>query len=524
MIDALTINFILVILSIIYFITSYLIYKVRKERYLFYYSLTFIFLSLSYLILFYQKILPIWLSFVVMNIMILFSQIFIITGIRVLYTLTPIPKRFLIYITVYTFLMLLFTYTQSNTNIRITIISFTISALLIDLLWVINKNKNKVASQVHKTLRSVIFFSIFNWLSRVYFAFSVGKDTTYVVDQGITTVVYYIIALIFLSIWFALFIWLETTQSVIKLEEKNIELSKLALIDNLTKLANRHYFDHDIEFLTAITNRNKSNISMLMVDLDRFKLVNDTYGHLVGDEVLIHSSRILKDSVRTSDRVYRWGGEEFVIIVPETNNEQAGLVAEKICQNFREAHFDVIGNITVSIGVASYDKDEPLEDWFKRVDLALYQAKQTGRNRWVSWLDDESLPQHFNRFVWTKEFESGNREIDHDHMMLAAQVNQLHDLIVNSYPIDTIHDSITSLTKYIREHFVREETIILSKGFVNYMEHRSIHNRLLSEYEIILKKAMNGDISLAAFMSFLVEKVLINHILEDDKQFFNVVK
>ena len=524
MIDALTINFILVILSIIYFITSYLIYKVRKERYLFYYSLTFIFLSLSYLILFYQKILPIWLSFVVMNIMILFSQIFIITGIRVLYTLTPIPKRFLIYITVYTFLMLFFTYTQSNTNIRITIISFTISALLIDLLWVINRNKNKVASQVHKTLRFVIFFSIFNWLSRVYFAFSVGKDTTYVVDQGITTVVYYIIALIFLSIWFALFIWLETTQSVIKLEEKNIELSKLALIDNLTKLANRHYFDHDIEFLTAITNRNKSKLSMLMIDLDRFKLVNDTYGHLVGDEVLIHSSQILKDSVRTSDRVYRWGGEEFVIIVPETNNEQAGLVAEKICQNFRDAHFDVIGNITVSIGVASYDKDEPLEDWFKRVDLALYQAKQTGRNRWVSWLDDESLPQHFNRFVWTKEFESGNREIDHDHMMLAVQVNHLHNLIVNSYPIDTIHDSITSLTKHIREHFVREEAIILSKGFVNYMEHRSIHNRLLSEYEIILKKAMNGDISLAAFMSFLVEKVLINHILEDDKQFFNVVK
>ena len=524
MIDALTINFILIILSIIYFVTSYLIYKVRKERYLFYYSLTFIFLSLSYLILFYQKILPIWISFVVMNIMILLSQIFIVSGIRVLYNQIPIPKRFNIYITVFTISMLFFTYIQSNTNIRISIISLTITSLLIDLLWVINKYKNNVTLQVHKTLQFVIHFSIFNWLSRIYFAFSVGKDTSYVVDQGITTVVYYIIALIFLSVWFALFIWLETTQSVIKLEEKNTELSKLALIDNLTKLANRHYFDHDIAFLIAITNRNKSKLSMLMVDLDRFKLVNDTYGHLVGDDVLIQSSQILRDSVRTSDRVYRWGGEEFVIIVPETNNEQASLVAEKICENFRNAKFNVIGNITVSIGVASYDKDEPLEDWFKRVDLALYQAKQTGRDRWVSWLDDEALPQHFNRFVWTKDLESGNREIDQDHMLLASQVNKLHDLIINSYPIDTIYESIDTLTKHIREHFVREEAIILSKGFVNYMEHRSIHNRLLSEYEIILKKAMNGDISLAAFMSFLVEKVLINHINEDDKQFFSVVK
>ena len=524
MIDALTINFILIILSIIYFVTSYLIYKVRKERYLFYYSLTFIFLSLSYLILFYQKILPIWISFVVMNIMILLSQIFIVSGIRVLYNQIPIPKRFNIYITVFTISMLFFTYIQSNTNIRISIISLTITSLLIDLLWVINKYKNNVTLQVHKTLQFVIHFSIFNWLSRIYFAFSVGKDTSYVVDQGITTVVYYIIALIFLSVWFALFIWLETTQSVIKLEEKNTELSKLALIDNLTKLANRHYFDHDIAFLIAITNRNKSKLSMLMVDLDRFKLVNDTYGHLVGDDVLIQSSQILRDSVRTSDRVYRWGGEEFVIIVPETNNEQASLVAEKICENFRNAKFNVIGNITVSIGVASYDKDEPLEDWFKRVDLALYQAKQTGRDRWVSWLDDEALPQHFNRFVWTRDLESGNREIDQDHMLLAAQVNKLHDLIINSYPIDTIYESINTLTKHIREHFVREEAIILSKGFVNYMEHRSIHNRLLSEYEIILKKAMNGDISLAAFMSFLVEKVLINHINEDDRQFFSVVK
>ena len=309
-----------------------------------------------------------------------------------------------------------------------------------------------------------------------------------------------------------------------ELEQLNYRLSVLASMDSMTQLLNRREFENQVNAELSVFKDDVFASSMMIADIDHFKQVNDQYGHPVGDELLKQFSLILKAVLRDKDLIARWGGEEFVIIIPETSNEQAGLVAEKICQNFRNAKFNVIGNITVSIGVASYDKDEPLEDWFKRVDLALYQAKQTGRDRWVSWLDDEALPQHFNRFVWTKDLESGNREIDQDHMLLASQVNKLHDLIINSYPIDTIYESIDTLTKHIREHFVREEAIILSKGFVNYMEHRSIHNRLLSEYEIILKKAMNGDISLAAFMSFLVEKVLINHINEDDKQFFSVVK
>ena len=183
MIDALTINYILIILSIIYFVTSYLIYRVRQEKYLFYYSFAFIFLAFSYTLLFYQTILPIWLSFVVMNIAILLSQIFIVSGIRVLYNQTPLPKRFNIYITFFVVSMLFFTYILPNINVRISIISFTISALLIDLLWVIEKNKRNVLKQVHTTIRIVIFVSIFNWLSRVYFAFLVGKNTNFIVEQ-----------------------------------------------------------------------------------------------------------------------------------------------------------------------------------------------------------------------------------------------------------------------------------------------------------------------------------------------------
>lgn len=524
MLDALTINFILIVLSFIYFLMSIAIYLVRKERYLGFYSFTFLLLGIVYLLLIFQHSFPDWISFIVLNSIVILSHVLLFIGIRLLYKQKAFVPRFFIYYVFLLFLLIYFTYVNFSINARIIIVSIGVCLYLLDNLLFVYRHTKEVIPSVNVGIKFISYISIINWFSRIFFALNRDIEIKYLIDQGSSTAIYYILALISMSVWFSLYIFLETSQSVNNLKEKNVELSKLALIDNLTKLANRHYFDHDIEFLIATTNRNKSQLSMLLIDLDRFKLVNDTHGHLIGDEVLIQSAQILKDSVRTSDRVYRWGGEEFVIIIPETNNKQAGLVAEKICQNFRNSRFDVIGNITVSIGVASYTKDEPIEDWFKRVDLALYQAKQTGRDRWVSWLDDEALPQHFNRFVWTKDLESGNREIDQDHMLLADQVNKLHDLIINSYPIDTIYESIDTLTKHIREHFVREEAIILSKGFVNYMEHRSIHNRLLSEYEIILKKAMNGDISLAAFMSFLVEKVLINHINEDDKQFFSVVK
>ena len=361
-------------------------------------------------------------------------------------------------------------------------------------------------------------------MSRIFFALSSDINIRYLVDQGSSTSIYYIIALISMSVWFALYILLEASQSIYHLQLKNDELSKLALIDNLTQLANRHYFDHDIEFLIAISNRNQSKLSMLMVDLDRFKLVNDNFGHLVGDDVLKHAAEILRDSVRSSDRVYRWGGEEFVIVIPETDNVHAGVVAEKICQNFRNAKFDVIGNITVSIGVASYDKNKPIDDWFKRADLALYQAKQTGRDRWVSWLEDELLPVLFNRFEWTKEFESGNKEIDNDHMSLANQINELHDLILNSSSIEIIYQSIDKLTNHLHDHFKNEEAIITKKGYADSLQHRSIHLRLLNEYEIIRLKTIKGEISLAAFISFVIDKVFLNHVLTADKQFFDVVK
>lgn len=524
MIDALTVNIVLIILSVIYFIMAFAIYLSRKEIYLFYYSLTFITLVITYTLLLFQKSLPVWISFIVMNMLILISQIFIVAGIRLLYKQKAIAKRFYAYFLIFLILMIFYTFINNNLNARITTVSLGIVFHLLDLVWFVYRHKENVVPVVNKSILLITTFSIINWLSRAFLAFSLNPGGGYIADQGIITSVYYLISLISISVWFALYVLIETSQSVYKLKISNKKLSDLALVDNLTNLANRHYFEHDLDFLISISKRNKSKMSMLMIDLDRFKLVNDTFGHLVGDDVLKQTAQILRESVRSTDRVFRWGGEEFIIITPETDNSQATMVAEKICQSFRDAKFDVIGNITVSIGLASYTENEVVEDWIKRADLALYQAKQSGRNKWVAWLDDEALPSHFSRFKWTIEFESGNTEIDNDHKILANYVNELHDLILDHYPIDTIHEVIFKMNKHIQAHFAKEEALLLKYKYSDYLEHRAIHNRILSEYQIIVKKAINGDISLGALMSYLVEKVLINHILEDDKPFFDVVK
>jgi len=405
MIDALTLNIALIILSSVYFIMSLIIYNIRKEKYLLYYLLTFITLTITYSLMLFQKTFPDWFSFVFTNILVALSQMFIVFSVRVLYKLNPFKKRFLVLIAFLAMALIYFTYINFSLSYRVISLSVYMAINLVDLLIVTNRNKKNVDADINKIISTVLVISSFVWLTRIVFALTADVQVRYLVDQGVSTAAYYLIAMVTVSIWFSLFIWLDSTQSVKIIEQKNIELSELALVDNLTNLSNRHYFDHDIEFLIATTIRNKSKITLLMIDLDRFKLVNDTYGHIVGDNVLKQTAQILKNSVRATDRVYRWGGEEFIIITPETSNSQASLVAEKICQNFRDTKFDVIGSITVSVGLASYDEEESVVDWIKRADLALYQAKQTGRCKWVAWLDDEQLPSHFNRYILSNGFE-----------------------------------------------------------------------------------------------------------------------
>jgi diguanylate cyclase (GGDEF)-like protein len=159
----------------------------------------------------------------------------------------------------------------------------------------------------------------------------------------------------------------------------------LTTIDPLTQLSNRLYIEGMFENEIKRAQRYEKTFAVIFADIDYFKSVNDTYGHETGDSVLKEFANILKSDIRSLDTIARWGGEEFLILCPETNIESAKILAEKLRKNIESYKFKTIGNKTCSFGVSEYTaEDITAKSTIKRADKALYMAKKSGRNRVVS--------------------------------------------------------------------------------------------------------------------------------------------
>ena len=166
-----------------------------------------------------------------------------------------------------------------------------------------------------------------------------------------------------------------------ELELKNISLSERVSIDNLTGIKNRYYFDERIKEEVDLAKRQKASFSLLLFDLDHFKLVNDNFGHDVGDKVLKRVTDAVSKIIRSYDIFARWGGEEFVVLMPNTTEAEAVPAAEKIRKTVEDISHPDIEKITISIGIAIWEADDDVDQIFVKADKALYTAKNQGRNR-----------------------------------------------------------------------------------------------------------------------------------------------
>ncbi|WP_236327258.1 sensor domain-containing diguanylate cyclase [Enterobacter bugandensis] len=166
-------------------------------------------------------------------------------------------------------------------------------------------------------------------------------------------------------------------------EQKRLEqeLENAALRDSMTGLLNRRQFYNVIDQTNLSHLSAQQQFSLLLVDTDHFKNINDLFGHLKGDEVLIALSRTLEACSRQDDLVFRWGGEEFIILLPRTSLETALKIAESVRAAVTHITLPGLPRFTVSIGVARHDPEESIDALFKRVDDALYRAKNDGRNK-----------------------------------------------------------------------------------------------------------------------------------------------
>ena len=165
-------------------------------------------------------------------------------------------------------------------------------------------------------------------------------------------------------------------------DKKQIE--KLSLTDTLTQIPNRRYLDKEYELELKRAQRYNTIFSIIIIDIDFFKQVNDTYGHQVGDDILIQVAQLLNQNIRNTDILGRWGGEEFFIISPETNIEESKNLASKLKDVIEYFDFPVVRSITCSFGLSQYNQKDEKNDTFKRADKALYQAKKSGRNRVIT--------------------------------------------------------------------------------------------------------------------------------------------
>ncbi len=158
------------------------------------------------------------------------------------------------------------------------------------------------------------------------------------------------------------------------------EISHIASHDRLTSVYSRHMFEEMLHKELSRAKRYSRPLALIMVDVDFFKEVNDRYGHQAGDTVLREIALALQKDLRDSDLVSRWGGEEFVIILPNTTRQQAALIAEELRTTVEESRFNGGISLTCSFGVTAYHEEDSVDSLFARIDKALYRAKEFERN------------------------------------------------------------------------------------------------------------------------------------------------
>ena len=308
-----------------------------------------------------------------------------------------------------------------------------------------------------------------------------------------------------------------------QLKEENEKLLKSAIKDELTGVYNRKFFEKRVVEEMEIADRANEHISLIIFDLDRFKLVNDNFGHQFGDEVLKRTTQIAGDLIRKTDFLNRVGGEEFAIILPNTNKAQAVFVAEKVRKALEDNKHFKVGQVTGSFGVAERMKAESLRSWYKRADNALYQAKNTGRNRVVD-SDKIDIPLVSLQVQWRQEWNCGNDEIDEQHDKILQIANDLITKIYAGASHNECMDMIKLFLEYVVNHFATEERILMEIEYDGLIAHIKKHEYLTNKAIYLKECYEKKELQPAAFLSFIIDEVVVEHLTKEDTKFFALLK
>jgi len=232
------------------------------------------------------------------------------------------------------------------------------------------------------TLLTVIFLSTVweFWLENLVFA-ALHEDHE---PESIEIRLEYIISIIIFVIISLIFPAVVGYKLIENDEKMKEEIKRLSEEDYLTKLYNRRIINEIIEKEIIRSSRYNSAFAIILMDIDDFKIINDTFGHNTGDKVLVQFSNTLKQTIRDADIAGRWGGEEFLVVCPETNLDGAISLAEKLRANIENSEFKNAGHVTASFGVSGIRHGDNVKSLINRADKSLYSAKEAGKNTVVA--------------------------------------------------------------------------------------------------------------------------------------------
>ncbi|MFP4207932.1 MAG: bacteriohemerythrin [Wenzhouxiangella sp.] len=313
-----------------------------------------------------------------------------------------------------------------------------------------------------------------------------------------------------------------------RLQAQLEEVRQRSITDPLTGAWNRNQFNEFIRMEVPRAQRYGQPACLLVLDIDHFKSVNDQHGHAAGDQVLEQLSHLIRQQIRLVDSLFRWGGEEFVILLPNTSLSAARFIAERLRQAISQANFSPVTGVTVSIGAAELERNETVESWFERADQALYAAKRQGRNRVLCAAADPDKviggPDGDNPILlpWKSAYESGHPLIDEQHRELFRLGNRL---INASLDQNTGQEAFLKLAdeliEHVAQHFADEENILAEIGYQDLDQHHRAHNGLLMRARKLREQACNGTVTTRDVIDFLVNNVVKQHMLTADMAFFS---
>jgi diguanylate cyclase (GGDEF)-like protein/hemerythrin-like metal-binding protein len=311
-------------------------------------------------------------------------------------------------------------------------------------------------------------------------------------------------------------------------QQSSRQAEQLARTDPLTGLYNRRAFLELAGPSWSTAERGNRQLSLIMIDIDHFKQINDRHGHEIGDRALVELAHQLAPKTRAGDILARWGGEEFILMLPETDLTQACVFAERMRHSIAAVRLPIKSGLlafTASFGVAVRAMDMRLEDLIKAADVQLYEAKRQGRNR-VSprpaplVATGKNVSGNLVKLVWHDKFESGHALIDDQHRTLFDEVNNLLAALLSARPEDEIATQIDKLVRDIVHHFQDEEAIIRAAGFPGADEHAAIHRKLVDRAVHLGSRFHAKDIDSGELFQFLAYELVARHLLGTDRDFF----